>query len=118
MAQKKKPLVTARIDRMVNQADNNIKAYASANVAGAFAIHGIKVINSTNGPFVQMPNVSYKKDGEIKYKDVFHAITAEARTELNDAVLKSYEERLHMDEAEKMSEQPDEDVEAAFSQSM
>lgn len=118
MAQKKQPLVNAKIDRMVNQEDSKIKAYASANIAGAFAIHGLKVIDSSKGLFVQMPQSVYTKDGEKKYSDIFHAITAEARNEINDTVLKSYEERLHMDEAESMSEQPDEDVEAAFSQSM
>ena len=118
MAQKKQPLVNAKIDRMVNQEDSKIKAYASANIAGAFAIHGLKVIDSSKGLFVQMPQSVYTKDGEKKYSDIFHSITADARNEINAAVLKSYEERLHMDEAESMSEQPDDDVEAAFSQSM
>ena len=118
MAEKKQALVSAKIDRMVNQEDSKIKAYASANIAGAFAIHGLKVIDSSKGLFVQMPQDSYTKNGEKKYSDIFHAITADARNEINAAVLKSYEERLHMDEAESMSEQPDDDVEAAFSQSM
>ena len=33
-----------------------------------------------------MPQESYKKNGETKYNDTFHAITAEARTALVEAV--------------------------------
>lgn len=58
---KTNPNITARIDRLVNQADSNIKAYASVNISGIFAVHGIKVIDSVKGIFVSMPQSSYKK---------------------------------------------------------
>ncbi len=113
------PTVSVRIDRMVDRADSKVKAYASANIGRAFAIHGIRVVDSQKGLFVQMPQRSFQKDGATKYEDVFHPITAEARTELNSAVLSAYEQRLRVeqDEAQDMAE-PDEEEAPAFGQSM
>lgn len=41
-----------------------------------------------------MPQESYKKNGETVYNDTFHAVTAEARTALVDAVNDAYEQKL------------------------
>ena len=41
-----------------------------------------------------MPQSSYEKDGQKRYSDLFHPITAEAREELNEAVLDAYEQKL------------------------
>ena len=113
------PTVSVRIDRMVDREDSKVKAYASANIGGAFAIHGIRVVDSQKGLFVQMPQRSYEKDGATKYEDIFHPITADARTALNGAVLSAYEQRLHMEEDESQEvAEPDEDETPAFGQSM
>ena len=109
------PTISVRIDRMVDRADSKVRAYASANIGRAFAIHGIRVVDSQKGLFVQMPQRSFQKDGATKYEDVFHPITAEARTELNSAVLSAY--KLEQDEAQDMAE-PDEEEAPAFGQSM
>lgn len=99
MAKKKEqkqsnPNITARIDRLVDQEDSNVKAYASVNIGGAFAVHGIKVIDSVKGIFVSMPQSSYKKDGKMQYSEICHPITAEARNELIDKVTEAYELKL------------------------
>ena len=73
------PQVEARIDRMVD-GDYKTKAYASVTIAGAFAVHGLRVIETDKGRFISMPQESYKKNGETVYNDTFHAVTAEART--------------------------------------
>ena len=113
------PTVSVRIDRMVDREDSKVRAYASANIGGAFAIHGIRVVDSQKGLFVQMPQRSYEKDGTTKYEDIFHPITADARTALNSAVLSAYEQRLHMEEDESQEvTEPDEDEAPAFGQSM
>lgn len=98
--QKNTPSITARIDRMVDYEGSNVKAFASANIAGGFAIHGMKVVDSEKGLFVSMPQSKYEKDGEMKYNDIFHPITAESRKELNQAVLDAYEQKLSEDEAQ------------------
>ena len=74
------PTVSVRIDRMVDRADSKVRAYASANIGRAFAIHGIRVVDSQKGLFVQMPQRSFQKDGTTKYEDVFHPITAGAHS--------------------------------------
>ncbi len=99
MAKKKEqkqsnPNITARIDRLVNQEDSNVKAYASVNIGGMFAVHGIKVIDSVKGIFVSMPQSSYKKDGKMQYSEICHPITAVARNELIDKVTEAYEAKL------------------------
>ena len=111
------PTVAVRIDRMVDREDSKVRAYASANIGGAFAIHGIRVVDSQKGPFVQMPQRSYQKDGATKYEDIFHPITVEARTRLNSAVLSAYEQRLHMEETSTQDmAAPAEDETPAFEQ--
>ena len=87
------PQIEARIDRMVD-GDYKTKAYASVTIAGAFAVHGLRVIETDKGRFISMPQESYKKNGETVYNDTFHAVTAEARTALVDAVNDAYERRL------------------------
>ncbi len=105
--------IKARIDRMLDSPNRKVKAIASANIGGAFAIHGIKVIDSEKGLFVQMPQTSFEKDGQKQYNETFHPITADSRNELNSAVLEAYEQRLHMEENESQ-----ETEESAFTQSM
>ena len=102
------PTITARIDRLVNYEESKVKAIASANIGGAFAIHGIKIIDSSKGLFVQMPQTSYDKDGKKEYVDQFHPVTAEARSELNSKVMNAYEQKLAESESEIMDSQEDE----------
>ena len=106
------PQVEARIDRLVD-GDFKTKAFASATIGGAFAVHGIRVIESDKGRFISMPQDSYKKNGETKYNDTFHAITAEARSALVDAVNDAYEQKLQ-EQQEQENTAPDQ----AMSQQM
>ena len=112
------PSISVRIDRLVDYDKSKLKAIVSVNIGGAFAIHGLRVIDSQKGLFVQMPQNSFQRDGKTEYSDIFHPITAEARSELNSKVLEAYEQKLT--EAESESEDSDEqDEEApAFGQSM
>ena len=103
------PQIEARIDRLVD-GDFKTRAYASATIGGAFAIHGIRVIESEKGRFVAMPQESYKKNGETKYNDTFHAITADARTALVDAVNEAYEQKLQ-EQMEQNGDVPDQTME-------
>lgn len=118
------PSITARIDRLVDYENSKVKAVASANIGGVFAIHGLRVIDSQKGLFVQMPQNSFQRGGKTEYSDIFHPITAEARSELNSKVLDAYEQKLAeiegedeaLDEGKSLDEQ-DEDA-PAFGQSM
>lgn len=92
------------IDRMLNMDDSKIRAIASANIGDAFAIHGIKVIDSDKGPFVQMPQTSYIKNGKTKYSELFHPITADSRNELYNEILNAYDQKLQENAQEDESE--------------
>lgn len=102
--QRANPYVEARIDRLVNYESSNVRAVASANIGGAFAIHDIQVMDSQNGLFVKMPSKSFQRNGNTEYRDLFHPITAQARNELFSKVLKAYDEKLAEVEAERMNE--------------
>ena len=87
--------ISANINRLVDKPDSNIKAFASVTIDGLFAVHGLRIMESQKGRFVNMPSTSYKDaNGETKYSDIFHAVTKEARNVLNQAVLNAYELRL------------------------
>lgn len=89
------PRVTTKIDRLYESDDSAVKAYASVNIAGMVAIHGLRVMDSDKGLFVAMPSRTYEdRNGETKYADIAHPISAEARTAINDSVLKAYENAL------------------------
>ena len=91
------PSLTAKIDKLVNFEDNNLKAFASVTIGGAFTIHGLKVMDSLNGLFVSMPSTKYEKNGKTQYSENFHAITKGARDELSRIVLEAYEQSAYMD---------------------
>ena len=52
------PTIRARIDRLADFEGSKVKAFASANIGGAFAIHGLRVVDGEKGLFVAMPSTS------------------------------------------------------------
>lgn len=99
--------IEVRLDRLFALGHYPL-AVCSATI-GPFVVHGMEVVGSKKGPFVQMPQVSYKKQDQTFYKDIFHPITAEARQELYGAVMQLYEqaraeEQQESDEAEAESD--------------
>ena len=90
-----RPILMVRIDRLVDSPNTHIKAIAAVNLGGWYVVHGLRVVDSQKGLFVQMPQNSFhNKDGKLIYQDIFHPVTAEARTELSSAVLRAYEQKL------------------------
>ena len=57
----KLPSIDVRIDSLVDYEGSKTKAFASANIGGAFAIHGLRIMDSEKGLFVSMPS---RKDGD------------------------------------------------------
>lgn len=102
----------AKIQKLVDNPESRIKAIASVNIGGEYAIHGIKVIDSEKGRFISMPNEKWTdQGGNTKYKDTFYAITAEARTNLANTVMAAYEQALA--ESQEQSGTPAEESEAS-----
>ena len=64
--------ITATINRFVDKQDSSVKAYASVTMDGMFAVHGLKVMETEKGRFVNMPSTSYTdRDGNKQYSDIF-----------------------------------------------
>ena len=104
------PIISARIDKLYNYEDSNLKAVASVNIGGAFAVHGIRIIESQKGMFVAMPSTRYTdSNGETKYRDITHPVTSAARKELIDKVTEAYDKALEEQQNETKSEDETED---------
>lgn len=100
------PSLRAKIDRMMDYEGDGVKAIASVNVGGAFAVHGFKVYESAEkGRSVLNPSSKYEKNGKTEYSDVFHAVSPEARTAVKDAILNAYEQKIAEDQAQDMDEE-------------
>lgn len=111
------PSIEARIDRLIDREDSSIRAVASVNIGGAFAMHGIKVIDSYKGLFVSMPSESYTdKDGKKQYREICHPVSAEARNELVQKVQDAYRQALEEQQGEDQAETQDENEAQAESE--
>ncbi len=89
----------ARVDRLVDKPDGTLRAILSMNLPGGFAVHGIKIYENDGGLFVSMPQSSYTAaDGTIKYRDIFHPVTANARQKLIGATVSAYHDALQQQE--------------------
>lgn len=75
--------------RVVKSENSKIKASASITIDGCFVVHDIKVIEGAEGYFIGMPR-RRTPDGE--FKDIAHPLDTETRTQLNDLIIKAYEE--------------------------
>lgn len=77
----------------VKENDHNIKAFATVTIGNAFIIRGIKIIDSTNGLFVAMPNYKRKQpaaNGD-EYRDICFPCTSDFTKELKNAIIDVYE---------------------------
>lgn len=66
-------------------------AYASVNLNGCFAVQGIQIRDSKNGPFVSMPS---RKVG-TKYMDYCFPCTSEFKKTFDETVLGAYRMEMH-----------------------
>ena len=106
--------ISATINRLVDKQDSSVKAYASVTIDGMFAVHGLRVMETEKGRFVNMPSTSYTdRDGNKQYSDIFHAVTKSARNALNQAVLNAYDVKLQQIQA--MSDEPADEPEPEMS---
>lgn len=85
--------------------EGNVKAYASVNLNGCFAVRNVKVLESSKGLFVSMP--SYRA-GNGEYRDICFPVTKEFREQLNSAVLDAYHQALIQGQKEALTQQPPE----------
>lgn len=89
--------------RIFGAKDNGTqRATANVNVCGIFAVRGVKVLESSKGLFVAMPQYKVGND----YKDVCFPCTKEAYEELSNAVLNAYEQALTQKQTQAQTDAP------------
>ncbi len=78
-------------DIRVRKVDNGGKlaGVASITIDDAFAVHEIKIIQGEKGLFVAMPN---RKSSDGEYRDICHPVNAKVRIDIQNQILKAYEE--------------------------
>lgn len=75
----------------VRSDSGTLRANASVNINGAFAISKVRVVEGSKGLFVSMPQ--YKgQNGE--WKDICFPRTSEAHKQFSDAVLGAYQQKM------------------------
>jgi len=77
--------------RLVNNANDKLKAVASITIDDEIVVHDIKVINGKDGYFLSMPS---RKTNEGEFKDIVHPIKTEVRENLKAMILAEYEKAL------------------------
>ncbi len=80
-----------RIHKLHPGVGGALKASASVNLNGQFAIRGVNVMNGSNGLFVSMPGFRGQNG---MFKDYCFPCTKEARADFDKAVLTAYEQAL------------------------
>ena len=68
----------------------NVLAYASVTLGGCFAVRGLRIVDSTKGPFVSMPGYKAKD----VCRDICFPCTKEFRQQFQDTVLCAYHREL------------------------
>ncbi|MGI2239383.1 septation regulator SpoVG [Staphylococcus cohnii] len=71
------------------QTDGRMKALVSITLDESFVVHDLRVIEGNSGLFVAMPS---KRTPDGEFRDIAHPINLEMRQEIQDAVMKVYDE--------------------------
>jgi stage V sporulation protein G len=76
--------------------EGKMKAVVSITIDEEFVVHDIKIIEGEKGLFIAMPS---RKTVEGEYKDIAHPIKSATREEIQNIILKMYNEQLLQMEA-------------------
>ena len=79
--------------------EGKMKAVVSITIDDEFVVHDIKVIEGDKGLFIAMPS---RKAADGEYRDIAHPINSSTRSELQELILKKYEEAKLEDEGEEV----------------
>ncbi len=77
--------------------DGKMKAVVSITIDDEFVVHDIKVIEGEKGLFIAMPS---RKASDGEYRDIAHPINSDTRNEIQDIILRKFEEMIAQEEAE------------------
>ena len=79
--------------------EGKMKAVVSITIDDEFVVHDIKVIEGDKGLFIAMPS---RKAADGEYRDIAHPINSSTRSELQELILKKYEEAKLEDDGEEV----------------
>ena len=71
------------------ETDGRMKALVSVTLDESFVVHDLRVIEGNSGLFVAMPS---KRTPDGEFRDIAHPINSDMRQEIQDAVMKVYDE--------------------------
>ena len=77
--------------------EGKMKAVVSITIDDEFVVHDIKVIDGEKGLFIAMPS---RKASDGEYCDIAHPINSGTREQIQNLILKKYEEVLQEKEEE------------------
>ena len=75
--------------------EGKMKAVVSITLDDEFVVHDIKVIEGEKGLFIAMPS---RKTTTGEYKDIAHPINSQTREQIQDIILKEYQQALTEEE--------------------
>ena len=74
--------------RLLNNENSKLKAIASFTIDDAFIVHEVRIVEGTNGMYIDMPSTK-RPNGE--FRDIAHPKNTETRQLISDAILAAYE---------------------------
>ncbi len=75
--------------------EGKMKAIVSVTLDNEFVVHDIKVIEGEKGLFIAMPS---RKTADGEYRDIAHPINSETRQQMQDVILREYENAIPTEE--------------------
>ena len=96
-------ITNVRVRKVAKQ--GKMRAIVSITLDNEFVVHDIKVIDGDKGLFIAMPS---KKSADGEYRDIAHPINSDTRKQIQDIVLKAYDEASE----EVIDVRPEDDTEA------
>lgn len=83
--------------------DGALRANASVNINGFFAVTNVRILEGSKGTFVSLPQ--YRgRNGE--YKDICFPCTREAKAAFDKAVLTAYEQKMEQSQTAAAQDPP------------
>ena len=75
--------------------EGKMKAIVSITLDDEFVVHDIKVIEGEKGLFIAMPS---RKTTTGEYRDVAHPINSQTREQIQETILREYQQALSEDD--------------------
>jgi stage V sporulation protein G len=76
--------------------EGRLRAVVSLTIDEAIAVHDIKLVQGDERMFVAMPS---RRDEAGTFRDIIHPINPEARQQIEQTILKAYEEYVAAEES-------------------